>query len=133
MTLSDDDWHRVAASWLDKADQALADTATLLARGSVLGGMNRCYYSMFYALLGLAAHDHTTLHKHSALISYFHREYVKPGRLPRDLGQSLKKAFENRSESDYRTTVAFGLDDVSGLLEQARRFVAEVKALLKTT
>ena len=51
MTLSDEEWQRAAASWLDKADQALADTAMLLGQSFVVGGMNRCYYSMFYALL----------------------------------------------------------------------------------
>jgi uncharacterized protein (UPF0332 family) len=123
----------MVASWLDKAEQALADTAALLARQSLTGAMNRCYYAMFYAVSALAVHDEQILHKHSALIAYFHREYIKPQRLPKELGKSLLTAFDNRSEADYRGTVQFGLEDVSNLLDAARQFVAEVKSLLQAT
>jgi uncharacterized protein (UPF0332 family) len=132
MTLSDDDRRRVVSAWFEKADQALVDTATLLGQRSATGAMNRCYYAMFYSLLALAARDACHLHKHSALISYFHREYVKPGRVPKEMGKALSRAFQNRSESDYRTT-CIALEDVSELLDQARRFVAEVKSLLQAT
>jgi uncharacterized protein (UPF0332 family) len=85
---------------------------------------------MFYAVTALSIHDEQALHKHNALIAYFHREYIKPGRLPKELGKSLLTAFDNRSEADYRGDVQFGLEDVSTLLDAARQFVGEVKALL---
>ena len=132
MTLSEDDRRRMVVSWLEKADQALADTATLLAQQSVTGAMNRCYYAMFYAVSALAIHDSQVLHKHSALIAYFHREYIKPQRLSKELGKSLLTAFDNRSEADYRDRVQFSLEDVLKLLNQAQHFVAEIKSLLQT-
>lgn len=120
-------------AWLAKADQALADAATLHTRESLTGTMNRCYYAMFYAASALAIHDGFTFHKHRAVISYIHREYVKAGRISKDLGRGLLEAFDRRTEADYHAMVHFGLDDVAELLDQARRFVAEVKSLFQAS
>ena len=120
-------------AWLAKADQALADAAILHTRESLTGTMNRCYYAMFYAASALAIRDGFTFHKHGAIISYIHREYVKAGRISKDLGRGLLAAFDHRTEADYHAMVHFGLDDVAELLDQARRFVAEVKSLIQAS
>ena len=120
-------------AWLAKADQALADAATLHTRESLTGTTNRCYYAMFYAASALAIHDGFTFHKHRAVISYIHREYVKTGRISKDLGRGLLAAFDRRTEADYHAMVHFSVDDVAELLDQARRFAAEVASLLQTT
>ena len=69
--------HPTVEAWLAKADQALADAAILLANQSPAGTINRCYYAMFYAASAPAIQDGLALHKHRALISFIHREYVK--------------------------------------------------------
>ena len=120
-------------AWLAKADQALADATILHTRESLTGTMNRCYYAMFYAASALAIHDGFVFHKHSAIISHIHREYVKAGRISKDLGRGLLAAFDRRTEADYHAMVHFGLDDVAELLDQAHRFVAEVKSLLQAS
>ena len=126
-----EDRHRMVGAWLVKDDQALADAITLHTRESPTGTMNRCYYAMFYAALALAIHDGFKFHKHGAIIPYIHREYVKAGRISKDLGRSLLAAFDHRTEADYHAMVHFGLDDVAELLDQARRFVAKLKLLLQ--
>jgi len=124
---------RVVEAWLAKADQAMADATILHTRESLTGTTNRCYYAMFYAASALAIHDGFTFHKHGAIISYIHREYVKAGRISKDLGRDLLAAFDRRTEADYHAMVHFGLDDVVEFLDQAHRFVAEVKSLLQAT
>jgi len=124
---------RVVEAWLAKADQAMADATILHARESLTGTANRCYYAMFYAASALAIHDGFTFHKHGAIISYIHREYVKAGRISKDLGRDLLAAFDRRTEADYHAMVHFGLDDVAAFLDQAHRFVAEVRSLLQAT
>jgi uncharacterized protein (UPF0332 family) len=122
----------VIEAWLAKADDALADAAILLSRESLTGTINRCYYAMFYAAYAIILQDGLELHKHSAVISHIHREYVKPGRISKELGRALLTAFDRREEADYHAMVRFSLKDVSSLLEQARRFVAEVKSLVQS-
>ncbi len=121
----------MVVAWLAKADQALADAAALAANRSPTGTMNRCYYAMFYGVKALAVRDGRALNKHRALISYLHREYVKSGRLSMELGRALLAAFDDRAEADYHLMVRFSLEDVARHLDEARQFVAAVKAILR--
>lgn len=61
----------------------------------------------------------------------FHSQYMKTRRLPRDLGRMFVNAFDNRSQSDYQDDLTVSLDDVAASLEDAERFVAELKEFLK--
>jgi len=131
--MTSEDRRRTIEAWLAKADEALADAAILLGRKSLSGTMNRCYYAMFYAAYALVIQDGLTLHKHRAVISHIHREYVKTGCIAQEFGRALLSAFDRRTQADYHAMVHFGLEDVAQILEQARQFVAEVKKLLKAT
>ena len=133
MTLSDEQRKTILALRLKSAEQALADASTLLASGSVCGAMNRCYYAIFYAAYALAIRDGRTFRKHVGIIAFFHKEYLKTNRLPRDLGRIFQKAFDDRCEADYFDAARFSLDDATESLEDARRFVAELRSFLATT
>jgi uncharacterized protein (UPF0332 family) len=129
--MTSDERRRTIEAWLAKADEALADAAMLLNRESLGGTVNRCYYAMFYAAYALVLNNGLELHKHRAVISHIHREYVKTERISRELGRALLTAFDRRTQADYHAMVHFGLKDVSKHLEEAKRFVAEVKSLLQ--
>ena len=131
MILSEEQRRALTVLRLGSADEALADASTLLEHGSLRGAMNRCYYALFHTTSALAIRDDLTVRTHSGLISYFHKAYVKTDRLPRDMGRILQEAFENRYDADYKDMIRFDADDVSELLKEARRFVAEVKSLLQ--
>ena len=133
MTYSEEERRQLAAMRMARADDALADAATLVDRGSCCGAINRCYYAMFHAASALAIHDNCDFHKHSAVISWFNREYVNTGRFSPESGKSLRLAFEQRCDADYTDAATFTTAEVAALLDQARRFVAEVKALLQAT
>ncbi len=132
MILSDDQKKQLIALRLDKADEALNDASTLITHGSLRGVMNRCYYAVFYAASALAIRDGRTFHKHRGLISWFHQEYMKTGHLPKHLGRFFQKAFSSRCEADYEDVSSFPAEDVPQLLDDARRFVAELKSFLAT-
>jgi len=88
---------------------------------------------MFHAASALAIRDNCDFHKHRAVISWLHREYVQTGRLSRDLGKAFQQAFDRRCDAAYTDVATFTAEQVAAMLEQARQFVAEVKSLLKTT
>jgi len=131
MILSDEERQQLVAMRMAKADSALADASMLVERGSCYGAINRCYYAMFHAASALAIRDNCDFHKHRAVISWFNREYVKTGRFSRESGKSLRLAFDQRCEADYTDAAAFTVEEVRGLFEQARRFLAEVKSLIQ--
>jgi uncharacterized protein (UPF0332 family) len=133
MILSDEERNELATMRMTKADSALADASMLVDRGSCDGAINRCYYAMFHAASALAIHDNCEFHKHRAVISWISREYVKTGRLSRAHGKALREAFDSRCHADYTDAATFTATEVSAILDQARRFVAEVKSLLQAT
>jgi uncharacterized protein (UPF0332 family) len=131
MTQSDEESTVIVGMRLAKAEQFINDAFTLITHGSALSALNRCYYAMFQAATALAIRDHCTFHKHQAVISWFPQNYIKTGRLPRDSGKALQKAFTNRCDADYEDVVAFPIEEAAELLEQARQFVDRVKSLLR--
>ena len=58
---------------------------------------------------------------------------MKTGRLPKELGGVFQRAFSSRCEADYDDLVELVADDVAEMLQQARRFVIEVRSLLQAT
>ena len=133
MTLSDDQRQQLVAIRMAKADSVLADASMLADRGSSLSAVNRCYYAMFHAASALAIHNNCDFHKHRAVISWFQREYVKTGRVSPEFGVALQRVFENRCDADYTDVATFTAEQVAAMLEEARRFVTEVKSLLQAS
>jgi uncharacterized protein (UPF0332 family) len=130
MTFSEDERRQLAAMRMAKADSVLADASMLAAGGSSLSVMNRCYYAMFHAASALAIHDNCTFHKHRAVISWFNREYVNTERFSQEIGKSFRVAFNLRCDADYTDVATFSAEQVAAMLDQARRFVAEIKTHL---
>ena len=133
MSLSDAQRRHIVSVRLVNAEQMLVDASSMLSSGSLRSAANRCYYAVFYAASALAMRDKQTFRKHSGVISYFHAAYVKTGRLPKELGAVFQRAFNNRCEADYDDLVELRQDELSEMLQQARRFVAETKSLLQAT
>ena len=77
--------------------------------------------------------DEQAFRKHSGVISYFDAAYVKTGRLPKELGTIFRRTFDRRCDADYDDLIELQQDELSEMLEQARRFVGEVKSHLKAT
>jgi len=61
--------------------------------------------------------------KHSGVISYFNRRFVKPGIFSEELGRIINKAFDFRQRGDYREyeDLSYGL--VGPFVDQSRIFV----------
>ena len=64
-----------------RLEQAPVEALTEAARdaGAFRGAINRAYYAMFYALLGLPATRQLGASKHSGAIALFDREFVRTG------------------------------------------------------
>ena len=56
---------------------------------------------MFYALLALAARENFTSSKHSGLIAWFDKQFVRSGLFPRELSRNLHLSFDRRQSNDY--------------------------------
>ena len=87
---------------------------------------NRIYYGMFYSVLALLIYESYESSKHSGVLAYFNKKFVKGGLFSQSLGRSLNKAFELRQRGDYREYFELTKDQVEPLLDEATQFVTAV-------
>src|SRR4030042_2083831 len=93
--------------------------------------MNRAYYSMFYAVLSLIVFETFSSSKHSGVLSYFNKRFIKERTFAEELGRSINKAFELRQEGDYREYTELNYEDVEPFISQAQTFLNAVKEFLE--
>ena len=71
-----------------------------------------------------------TSSKHSGVLSYFNKHFVKGSIFPDAMGRSLNKAFELRQRGDYREYFELTKDQVEPLLDEAAQFIASIRTYL---
>jgi uncharacterized protein (UPF0332 family) len=93
--------------------------------------INRAYYAMFYSILALLVFEPYSSSKHSGVLSYFNRRFIKDGLFSEDLGRAANKAFDLRQRGDYREQIVLTHEQVAPFLDWARKFIDSVKHYLK--
>ena len=116
---------------LSEADETLREAKLLLKEQGFRGSINRSYYAMFYALLGLLATRGLGTSKHSGVISLFDREFVKKGIFSKDLSRSLHRAFDERQVNDYGEMLQPDLELAQSIFQEAEIFVKQIKIQLE--
>jgi hypothetical protein len=123
--------NELAAYRLRQAEESLDEAAYLLAGGkSPRAVINRAYYSMFYAVLALLIYEEFASSKHTGVIAWFNRNYIKTGKFPMDPGIYFNKAFELRQRGDYREQAEPSRETVVPYLDKARDFIDRVKEII---
>ncbi|HAG51214.1 MAG: hypothetical protein A2X87_01905 [Deltaproteobacteria bacterium GWC2_42_51] len=117
---------------LRQADETLDEAEFLfVGKKSPRAIINRAYYAMFYAVLALLIFEPYSSSKHSGVLSYFNRRFIKEGLLSERAGESINTAFELRQRGDYREYAELGYEQVKPYIQKAREFIAEVRNYLK--
>jgi len=98
----------IARDWMRKSERALNDAELLFGGDSLVGCVNRLYYAVFYAVSAVLAQEGREYGKHTAVRAALHRDFVKPGRVPRQCSITYNTLFDDRQEGDYtpRTSIA---------------------------
>ena len=113
---------------LKQAEESLDEAAFLLqGKKSPRAVINRAYYAMFYAVLALLIFEPYASSKHSGVLGYFNRRFIKPGIFPEEMGRVINKAFDLRQRGDYREYEELSYGLVEPFVDQSRIFVQEVK------
>ena len=121
----------LALSRLQQAEESLDEAQFLFDGGKSLRSViNRVYYAMFYAILALLIFEPFGSSKHTAVLSYFNLHFIKNGRIPKELGRAVNKAFELRQRGDYKEIVTIVPEQAEPLLSQAAEFIRAVRQFL---
>lgn len=91
---------------------------------------NRAYYCIFHAMRAVLALDGEDYKKHSAVISRFTLNYLRPEILPRDYGKLIANASLIRNRSDYEDFYICAIEDTKRLIEGAKDFYQAVSLYL---
>jgi uncharacterized protein (UPF0332 family) len=117
---------------LEQAKESI-DEAEYLYSGnkSPRSVMNRLYYAMFYAVLALIVFERFISSKHTGVLSFFNKQFIKENVFPTQMGRWINKAFELRQTGDYREYVELTREQVEPYIEFAKSFVKKVEEFLE--
>ena len=122
-----DDTKRLVEYRLAQARETLEAGRVLLSGGHYRDAINRAYYAMFYATLGLLAGRQLGSSKHAGVLSLFGRHIVNAGDFPSGEAAYLRQAFDLRQECDYREFVEAHENQAEEVLVHADEFVSEAE------
>ena len=95
-------FHDLVEYRLEQAEQALSDAEFLLEAKRLRAATNRLYYACFYSATAALLTKELQFSKHSALITFFDKEFIKTGIIAREHSRTLHLAFNERQEDDYK-------------------------------
>jgi len=118
---------------IKQAEETLADAEAMAERMLTPRSIvNRAYYVMFYAVLGLFLKANVTLKtsKHSGIISMFDQLFVLTGKIEKQYSKALHKTFNARQVSDYKELVEVTPEEAEEAIRAARKLLTEIKRVI---
>ena len=93
--------------------------------------VSKSYYALFFEVKALLLTKNLDPKKHSGVISFFNRYFVKTKELERELADILKLAQKERISADYDEFYSASVEEARAQLENAEKFLQRVKELLQ--
>lgn len=116
---------------LDMAKERLESSKLLLDNGRYKDSIGRSYYAIFTAIRALLALDGVDFSKHSGVIFYFQKEYIKSGVFDVKYSKYISQAFQIRNNTDYADFFIVSRDDAKEQYERAGDFYEVIADYLK--
>ena len=117
---------------LEKAENCLNDAKLLLKNESYMAAANRAYYAIFHSARAILALDGEDRKRHSGVISYFQKHYIKTQIFEKRYSYILQNAFEIRQEADYEDFYVLSKEDVSQQIFNAEEFLKAIAGYIHT-
>ena len=116
---------------IERANEMLEAAKKNLEIGQYKTSLNRSYYAIFHAMRAANILKGFDSSKHSGVIAYFNREYLKSGILEKSLSVIIKNSAFLREKSDYDDFFIASRKDAEKQLEDANAFVMVIEQFLK--
>jgi uncharacterized protein (UPF0332 family) len=114
------------------AQEQLHSAEVLYRERQFRDSISRSYYAVFHAARALVEAAGATPKKQEGVISHFDREFVKAGRLSKQLSKILHEVKNLREISDYEESWQATGDKAQKMLDGAKLFIKEVERFLST-
>ena len=116
---------------LERAEELINDSKQLFESGSYKSGNNRAYYAIFYTMRAVLALDEVDFKKHSGVIQYFQREYIKTGIFDKAYSDIIMDSSAIRNASDYDDFYLASREEALDQIKGAEKFYNAVEAYLR--
>ena len=107
---------------LEKAKNLLKQAKLLLDNKQYDGSINRSYYAIFNAIRALLALIRVDSRKHSGVISYFDKYFVKTEICDKQFSKIAHIAFDVRQVSDYDDFYLISKEEAQKQVESYMKF-----------
>lgn len=120
---------------LDNAKEKLESAKLLLDAGKYRDSIGRSYYAIFTSVRAVLANDKVDFSKHSGVIAYFQKEYIKTeyiktGKFDVKYSRHLQTAFQIRNSCDYDDFFIASKQDAEEQYSRAMEFYEEIQNYL---
>ena len=116
---------------LERSAEFLEESKMLLQNDSFKGSINRSYYAIFTAVRALLAEEEVDFKKHSAVIGYFRKNYIKTKIFEGKFSDYVGDAFEIRNDCDYEDFFIVSREEAETQYNHAVEFYEVVKKYLE--
>ncbi|MCI5141419.1 MAG: HEPN domain-containing protein [Candidatus Electrothrix sp. ATG1] len=114
---------------LNKAKELGEEAKLLFENKRYDGCVNRSYYAIFSAVRSILALVELDSRKHSGVIGYFDRYFVKTGLFDKEFSKIVHNSFNVRQASDYQDFYIISADQAETQLEGCIKFITEVEQI----
>ena len=115
---------------MERAKEMLSVAEGNLEIGQYKTSLNRSYYAIFHAMRAMNILKGFDSSKHSGVIAYFNKEYIKEGIMDKELSVIIKSSSFLREKSDYDDFFIIGRKETENQLASARIFLEAVEKYL---
>lgn len=115
---------------LQNAKEKIESAKILLDAGKYKDSISRSYYAIFTAIRAVLALDQVDFSKHSGVITYFQKNYIKTEIFDKKYSKYLQSAFQQRNDCDYDDFYIAAKEDAEELLHQANEFYQEISTYI---
>lgn len=115
---------------MDRAGEMLLAAEENLRIGQYKTSLNRSYYAIFHAMRAANIIKGFDSSKHSGVIAFFNKEYIKNGIMEKNMSVIIKNSSFLREKSDYDDFFIASKKDAETQLQNAKIFFDAVERYL---
>lgn len=116
---------------LQKAKDELESSRILFENNKLTQSINRSYYSIFHATRALLALEKFDSRKHTGIIGYFNKNFIKTGKIEKEYSRILMDAQDFRNDSDYDDFFVIAKEVVEKQLTEASDFIKRIESYIE--
>ena len=132
--MSKKDQQKAITGRMALAREALMDCLILCGASDKTGRsvVNRAYFATYYAVLGMMATSEakTQAENEEAMLAAFEKAFVATGRIPNETGETIRKLYDLRMETEWERLGPVGMAEAKEAAEMSGRVYNAISGYL---